>query len=101
MVSLQTAPACQCGRWKPPRQPRRSLYGSYIRHRQGRTTSSRPDVFIISEMDRIVAGINENETKADFLVMSAGFMPFGGRKGTREGLIRRARAPTTSVCWPA
>ncbi|KAJ5655733.1 hypothetical protein N7507_007683 [Penicillium longicatenatum] len=44
------------------------------------------DVSIISEVDRIVAGIKENETKVDILFMSAGFMAFEGRKDTSEGL---------------
>jgi hypothetical protein len=44
------------------------------------------DVSLISEIDRIVAGVKENETKVDILFMSAGFMAFEGRKDTREGL---------------
>ncbi|KAL2871734.1 uncharacterized protein BJX67DRAFT_369804 [Aspergillus lucknowensis] len=44
------------------------------------------DVSLISEIDRIVAGIKENETKIDILFMSAGFMAFEGRRDTREGL---------------
>lgn len=44
------------------------------------------DVSLISEIDRIVNAIKENETKIDILFMSAGFMAFEGRRDTREGL---------------
>jgi short-subunit dehydrogenase len=46
------------------------------------------NVSIISEIDRIVNDVKENEAKVGILFMSAGFMAFEGRKDTREGSIR-------------
>lgn len=44
------------------------------------------DVSLVSEIDKVVQAIRQQETKLDILVMSAGFMAFEGRKDTREGL---------------
>ncbi|KAK7995694.1 hypothetical protein PG990_014467 [Apiospora arundinis] len=44
------------------------------------------DVSLVSEVDRVVKEITQQETKLDLLVMSPGFMAFEGRTETREGL---------------
>ncbi|KAK6074799.1 short-chain dehydrogenase reductase [Seiridium cupressi] len=44
------------------------------------------DVSLVSEIDKVVKAVVNKETKIDFLVMSAGFMAFEGRKDPREGL---------------
>lgn len=44
------------------------------------------DVSLISEVDKGVSAIKEAETKFDLLFLSAGFMPFEGRRDTSEGL---------------
>ncbi|KAK9781313.1 putative NAD(P)-binding domain-containing protein [Seiridium cardinale] len=44
------------------------------------------DVSLVAEIDKVVKAVVDKETKIDFLVMSAGFMAFEGRKDTREGL---------------
>ncbi|KUJ09949.1 short-chain dehydrogenase/reductase [Mollisia scopiformis] len=44
------------------------------------------DVSLVSEVDKAVNRIIEEETKIDILFMSAGFMALEGRKDTSEGL---------------
>ncbi|EJD39527.1 hypothetical protein AURDEDRAFT_171338 [Auricularia subglabra TFB-10046 SS5] len=44
------------------------------------------DISLISEVDKAVRAVTQNETKLDQLIMSPGFMTFEGRADTREGL---------------
>lgn len=44
------------------------------------------DVSLISEIDKVARIIKEKESKLDILMVSPGFMPFGPREETAEGL---------------
>jgi NAD(P)-dependent dehydrogenase (short-subunit alcohol dehydrogenase family) len=44
------------------------------------------DISLVSEIDKVVNAVKQNETKVDILFMSAGFMAFEGRKDTIEKL---------------
>ncbi|TVY93321.1 Oxidoreductase [Lachnellula willkommii] len=44
------------------------------------------DVSLVSEIDKVVNAITQKESKVDIVFMSAGFMAFGGRQNTSEGL---------------
>ncbi|KAN0114587.1 hypothetical protein V8E51_004131 [Hyaloscypha variabilis] len=53
---------------------------------QGSYSVITADVSLVSEIDKVVAAITQNDKKLDILFMSPGFMAFDGRKNTVEGL---------------
>ncbi|KAH6898060.1 hypothetical protein B0T10DRAFT_395437 [Thelonectria olida] len=68
-------------------KPHEELLASLRQENPSGTFSLIPaDVSVVSEVDKVVDTIIQNETKVDILFLSAGFMAFEGRKDTSEGL---------------